>query len=132
MNFSEYIYAYGWNRFNMGVIGVWPEPGENIILRNRAWFYSLLIFVLIWIPQFASVSVFWGNLNETIECLSTNVPVGVSVMKLVVFRYQRKGRRGVVSAIEIGALYSFDLNWFISLNEFESMKWNEISGLWKL
>nr|AXM05168.1 odorant receptor [Campoletis chlorideae] len=97
---AKYVYAYGWNRFNMGVIGVWPEPNEGFLLRHRAWAYSLLIFVLIWIPQFASVSVFWGNINETIECLSTNVPVGVSVMKLVVFRYQRKVLSSLLQLVE--------------------------------
>ena len=60
-------------------------------MENRSWAYVALVFFLIYAPQTASVVVFFGNLNATIECLSVNVPVGISVMKLILFSYRRKG-----------------------------------------
>nr|UEN71205.1 olfactory receptor 22 [Gregopimpla kuwanae] len=92
-----YVYAYGWNRINMQVIGVWPEIKQHWIVKNRVWGYASLIMLIIWIPQAASMAFLRGNLNELIDCLVTNVPVGISVMKLVVFRLRRQALLAILA-----------------------------------
>nr|AXM05169.1 odorant receptor [Campoletis chlorideae] len=94
-----YAYAYGWNRFNMGIIGAWPEKNQNFFIKNRSLVYAVAVFAIIWLPMTASLAFLREDLNELIGCLVINVPVGISVYKLVLFRLRRSVLEVMLSAM---------------------------------
>ncbi|XP_043284711.1 odorant receptor 4-like [Venturia canescens] len=94
-----YVYAYGWNRFNMGIIGAWPENNQNFILKNRSLIFAAAVFSFIWLPLTASVAFLRDDLKQLIDCLVIIVPVGMAISKLVLFRVRRPVLEVILSAM---------------------------------
>lgn len=75
----------------MKIVGLWPEPDDGVVTKLRGWFSACLIILIIYLPQSASVYCYWGNMDAVIECLSINGPVLITIVKIIIFRYNRKG-----------------------------------------
>ncbi|CAK9833704.1 Odorant receptor 4 [Anthophora retusa] len=88
-------FAVGWNRFNLTILGVWPEPRK---VSNLSRFTSNLIFsfttfvsvAFICAPQMAHLILKSTNLDEVVENLSINIPIIFAVAKQIVLCYHRK------------------------------------------
>nr|XP_033333758.1 odorant receptor 9a-like [Megalopta genalis] len=85
--------AIGWNRFNLRIVGIWPEPAmlhERIAdLRAFASVLFIMIFATIW----QSVDLFMVNndLSQITSILSlANIPAYNSAIKLLFVWYYRK------------------------------------------
>ncbi|XP_063994825.1 odorant receptor 67c-like [Diachasmimorpha longicaudata] len=79
----DFVRSYGWNRTMMHLIGGWPEENDNFFMRNRLFFNSLAIMLLINLPQTATLPVVWGDLNAVIDFFSVNLAVNLSLMKII-------------------------------------------------
>ncbi|XP_011301060.1 odorant receptor 13a-like [Fopius arisanus] len=86
---ADFVYSYGWNRTMMHAIGGWPEENDNIIERNRIFFNAFALILFVVLPQSASLSVFWGDLNAVIECFSVTLAINLSLLKLLWLGVQR-------------------------------------------
>lgn len=89
-------FAMGWNRFNLTLLGVWPEPREisaalRLISEITFWFTSFVTFTFICAPQTANLILKSTSLDEAIENLSINVPIVFALVKQIVLRYHKDG-----------------------------------------
>ncbi|XP_076171633.1 odorant receptor 13a-like [Ptiloglossa arizonensis] len=88
-------FAMGWNRFNLTLLGVWPEP-KKISYRSRRistfifWSTCFVTFAFICAPQTANLITKSTSLDEVVENLSINVPIGFALIKQIVLRYHKK------------------------------------------
>ncbi|XP_076683419.1 odorant receptor 4-like [Andrena cerasifolii] len=88
-------FAMGWNRFNLTLLGVWPEPRK---ISNRShrisalifWSTTFVTFTFICAPQTANLILKSTNLDEVIENLSINVPIVFALVKQIVLRYHKE------------------------------------------
>lgn len=86
----------GWNRFNLTLLGVWPEPRK---ISNRShristlifWSTTFVTFTFICAPQTAHLILKSTSLDEVIENLSINVPIVFALVKQIVLRYHKEG-----------------------------------------
>ncbi|KAG8034746.1 hypothetical protein G9C98_007822, partial [Cotesia typhae] len=100
LNTKGLKYAIAWNRTSMKIVGLWPEPDDGVINKLKGWFSACLIILIIYLPQSASVYCYWGNMDAVIECLSINGPVLITIVKIIIFRYNRKVLQRVINVIE--------------------------------
>lgn len=89
-------YAIGWNRFNLTVLGVWPEPSKTTRLWRLTsasifWTSTTVTILFICAPQTADLILNSTSLDEAIENLSINIPIAFAVIKQIVLRYNGKG-----------------------------------------
>lgn len=89
-------FAMGWNRFNLTLLGVYPEPrkmSKNSRLMSSLifWFTTLVTFTFICAPQTANLILKSTSLDEVIENLSINIPIVFALVKQIVLRYYKKG-----------------------------------------
>lgn len=85
-------YAYGWNVFYQYMLGICSKKGESPVDRQKAWAWAVLIFLSLWLPQTASLSILWGDMNMIINCLSTNMSMAMAIIKMLTLQYQRRGK----------------------------------------
>ncbi|XP_050587366.1 odorant receptor 13a-like [Bombus affinis] len=88
-------FAMGWNRFNLTLLGVWPEPrkvsrGSRLLSSIIFWFTTIVTFTFICAPQTANLVLKSTNLDEVIENLSINIPIAFALVKQIVLRYYKK------------------------------------------
>ncbi|XP_028523846.2 odorant receptor 13a-like isoform X1 [Apis cerana] len=88
-------FAMGWNRFNLTLLGVYPEPrkmSRNSRLMSSLifWFTTLVTFTFICAPQTANLILKSTSLDEVIENLSINIPIVFALIKQIVLRYYKK------------------------------------------
>ncbi|XP_050475261.1 odorant receptor 13a-like [Bombus huntii] len=88
-------FAMGWNRFNLTLLGVWPEPrkvsrGSRLLSSIIFWFTTIVTFIFICAPQTANLVLKSTNLDEVIENLSINIPIAFALVKQIVLRYYKK------------------------------------------
>ncbi|KAK1133298.1 hypothetical protein K0M31_011114 [Melipona bicolor] len=88
-------FAMGWNRFNLTLLGVWPEPrkifrGSRLISSVIFWFTTSVTFTFICAPQTANLILKSTNLDEVIENLSINIPIVFALIKQIVLWYYKK------------------------------------------
>nr|KAF7432440.1 hypothetical protein H0235_005364 [Vespula pensylvanica] len=91
-------YALGWNRFNLSILGVWPEPSKRTLLRRITsasifWTSTTVIFLFICAPQTTDLILNSTTLDEAIENLSINIPIAFALMKQIVLRYHGEALR---------------------------------------
>ncbi|KAF7405495.1 hypothetical protein HZH66_004401 [Vespula vulgaris] len=91
-------YALGWNRFNLELLGVWPEPSKGTLLRRITsasifWTSTTVIFLFICAPQTTDLILNSTTLDEAIENLSINIPIAFALIKQIVLRYHGEALR---------------------------------------
>ncbi|RLU18882.1 ObirOr5-T2 [Ooceraea biroi] len=92
-------FAIGWNRFNLGLVGIWPGPLQNIkwisgLSRCRFLIASFFMLGFMCIPQSTNLIFIWGNADMMTENLATaNIPVANAFMKAFVIWRHRKALR---------------------------------------
>ncbi|XP_043284712.1 odorant receptor 4-like [Venturia canescens] len=94
-----FAYAYGWNIYYEKMLGICSKRNESWWASQRAWYWALLMIICIWFPQTASLRFLWGNLNSIIDCLSTNMSIAMSIVKILVLQSQRKVIGAVLTEI---------------------------------
>ncbi|KAI4487562.1 hypothetical protein M0804_005711 [Polistes exclamans] len=97
-------YAIGWNRFNLSVLGVWPEPTKTtftwrLISAIIFWTSTTVTFLFICAPQTADLILNSTSLDEAIENLSINIPIVFALIKQIVLRYHGKALRSLLVEI---------------------------------
>ncbi|XP_017889960.2 uncharacterized protein LOC108630898 [Ceratina calcarata] len=100
----EMEFAMGWNRYNLTLLGVWPEPRETSSLSRFLsnlifWFGTVVTVTFICAPQTAYLVLRSSSLDEAIENLSVNVPIAFAVVKQAVLWYRKKALALLVSQI---------------------------------
>ncbi|XP_018048232.1 PREDICTED: odorant receptor 4-like [Atta colombica] len=89
-------FAIGWNRFNLSLVGIWPDPLQNPkqksrLSRCRFMIASFFMLGFMCIPQSANLVFIWGNADMMTENLATaNIPVANSFMKAFTIWRKRK------------------------------------------
>ncbi|KAI4497888.1 hypothetical protein M0802_007004 [Mischocyttarus mexicanus] len=97
-------YAIGWNRFNLTVLGVWPEPSKTTFLWRLLsaiifWTSTTVTFLFICAPQTADLILNSTSLDEAIENLSINIPIVFALIKQIVLRYHGKALKSLLVEI---------------------------------
>ncbi|XP_076621272.1 odorant receptor 4-like [Colletes latitarsis] len=94
-------FAMGWNRFNLTLLGVWPEPKKTSRRISTFIFWStcFVTFTFICVPQTANLILKSTSLDEVIENLSINVPIAFALVKQIVLRYHKNALTLLVSQI---------------------------------
>ncbi|XP_017764085.1 PREDICTED: odorant receptor 13a-like [Eufriesea mexicana] len=88
-------FEIGWNRFNLTLLGVWPEPrkmsrGSRFLSSLIFWSTTFVAFAFICAPQTANLILKSSNLDEIIENLSINIPIAFALVKQIVLRYYKE------------------------------------------
>ncbi|XP_032685297.1 uncharacterized protein LOC116850767 [Odontomachus brunneus] len=92
----NFNFAIGWNRFNLGLIGVWPDPLQSPGKRgglSQLRFLTASFFMLSFmcIPQLVNLFFIWGNADMMTENLAiANIPMANAFMKAVTMWRHRK------------------------------------------
>ncbi|XP_046815808.1 odorant receptor 13a-like isoform X4 [Vespa crabro] len=94
----------GWNRFNLSVLGVWPEPSKTSFLWRLTsasifWTSTTVTILFICAPQTADLILNSTRLDEAIENLSINIPIAFAVIKQIVLRYHGKALKSLLNEI---------------------------------
>ncbi|XP_043665343.1 odorant receptor 13a-like isoform X1 [Vespula pensylvanica] len=94
-------YAIGWNRFNLSVLGVWPEPSKTTLLWRLTsagifWTSTTVTFLFICAPQTTDLILNSTTLDEAIENLSINIPIAFALIKQIVLRYHGKALKSLL------------------------------------
>lgn len=89
-------FALGWNRINLGIVGIWPDPLEskrqNMFSRFRFLVACFFLLAFLCIPQSINLILIWGDVNLMAENLSTiNMLTAYAIIKAIVLWRQRKG-----------------------------------------
>ncbi|KAL6267442.1 hypothetical protein P5V15_000518 [Pogonomyrmex californicus] len=88
-------FAIGWNRYNLNIVGIWPDPLENSKQKRlslcRFMIASFFMLGFMCIPQSANLVFIWGNANLMTENLATaNIPVATAFVKaFTMWRYRK-------------------------------------------
>ncbi|KYQ54365.1 Putative odorant receptor 13a [Trachymyrmex zeteki] len=104
-HFLHLNFAFGWNRFNLSLVGIWPDPLQSPkqksgLSRCRFMIASFFMLGFVCIPQSANLIFIWGNVDMMTENLATaNIPVANSFMKAFTIWRKRKG----LSSLSSGA-----------------------------
>ncbi|XP_070156566.1 odorant receptor 13a-like [Polyergus mexicanus] len=78
-------YAYGWNRYTMTFMGIWPENFGQIS-SYKAIVPVLTMFCFVCAPQSANLLFIWGDFDSVVENLSmANVTITISLLKTIIF-----------------------------------------------
>ncbi|XP_076656362.1 uncharacterized protein LOC143361007 [Halictus rubicundus] len=93
--------AIGWNRFNLRIVGIWPEPAmvHERIADFRAFVsvFCVMIFVNVW--QSADLFMVGNDLSQITSILSlANIPGYNSVIKLIFVWYYRKDLQPLIKS----------------------------------
>lgn len=92
-------FAIGWNRFNLSLVGVWPDPLQSPkqkggLSRCRFMIASFFMLGFMCIPQSVNLIFIWGNADMMTENLATaNIPVANAFMKAFTIWRRRKGTK---------------------------------------
>ncbi|KAM0734635.1 Odorant receptor 13a [Formica fusca] len=93
-------FAIGWNRFNLGLVGIWPDPLQNSkrgLSRCRFLTASFFMLGFMCIPQSVNLVFIWGNADMMTENLATaNIPVANAFMKAFTIWHHRKALKLLV------------------------------------
>ncbi|XP_018393407.1 PREDICTED: odorant receptor 13a-like [Cyphomyrmex costatus] len=96
-------FAIGWNRFNLSLVGIWPDPLQSPkqksgLSRCRFMIASFFMLGFMCIPQSANLLFIWGNVDMMTENLATaNIPVANSFMKAFTIWRKRKVLKPLVN-----------------------------------
>ncbi|KAL2716824.1 odorant receptor 13a-like isoform X1 [Vespula squamosa] len=101
---TQMDYAIGWNRFNLSVLGVWPEPSKTTLLWRLTsasifWTSTTVTFLFICAPQTTDLILNSTTLDEAIENLSINIPIAFAVIKQIVLWYHGDDLRSLLVEI---------------------------------
>ncbi|KAF7405494.1 hypothetical protein HZH66_004400 [Vespula vulgaris] len=89
-------YAIGWNRFNLQILGIWPDLNESDSIFSKYWFivHSFFMLGFITLPQSAYLMMIWGDLEVMTEILATAIlPITLACVKLLFTRYRLESLR---------------------------------------
>nr|XP_034184608.1 uncharacterized protein LOC117606351 [Osmia lignaria] len=91
-NNPDLKFAFGWNKWNMSIIGLWPEP----YTKKSHWETCKAIIVLLLLilfgtgPQTANLFFIWGDVELMTENLcSANIP-GINVLLKMLFSWYHR------------------------------------------
>ncbi|KAL2716821.1 odorant receptor 13a-like isoform X1 [Vespula squamosa] len=95
---TQMDYAIGWNRINLSILGVWPEPSKTTLLwqitsASIFWTSTTVTFLFICAPQTTDLILNSPTLDEAIENLSINIPIAFALIKQIVLWYHGKALR---------------------------------------
>ncbi|RLU18883.1 ObirOr5-T3 [Ooceraea biroi] len=94
-------YGYGWNRYTMTFMGLWPE-NRNLgrISSYRAMVPILMMLCFVCAPQSANLPFIWGDFDLVIENLSMgNITITISMLKTVVFWSNSRHLKALVTCM---------------------------------
>nr|WHS04448.1 odorant receptor 45 [Psyttalia incisi] len=86
----DFEYICGWNRFLMDLGGFWPKPRSNFISKNWAMINAAMVLIVIIIPRFAAMSLFWNEIDAVVQSFSTQLVFIVVFFKLMVLHFGNK------------------------------------------
>ncbi|XP_014482546.1 PREDICTED: odorant receptor 13a-like [Dinoponera quadriceps] len=84
---ADLEYAYGWNRYTMTFMGIWPEDRSfSQVSSYRVLAPVVSMFFFICVPQSINLIFIWGDLDLMLENLSMgNITITISLLKTIVF-----------------------------------------------
>ncbi|XP_076683420.1 odorant receptor 13a-like [Andrena cerasifolii] len=92
-------WAIGWNRLNLGLCGIWPEPTTT---KDALWSYKSLIIIawlaiFLTLPQTTNLFMLNGDLDQitTNLCLAI-IPTVNAILKVLITSYYREGLKVLV------------------------------------
>ncbi|KOX73564.1 hypothetical protein WN51_01337 [Melipona quadrifasciata] len=91
--------ALGWNRRNMELIGVWPEPTrtDERLPNFKVLFFLSIIFLFGILPENVNLYFISGNLDLVMENLTmANLPGVNAMIKFIYAWYYRKSLKPVI------------------------------------
>ncbi|XP_043519502.1 odorant receptor 13a-like [Frieseomelitta varia] len=91
--------ALGWNRRNMELIGVWPEPTrtDERLPNFKVLFFMFLIFLFGILPENVNLYFIWGDLDLVMESLTmANVPAVNATIKFIYAWYYKESLKPVI------------------------------------
>lgn len=103
-------YAYGWNRYIMTYVGIWPE---NRSLSQASSYIAIVpvltILCFVCVPQLANLPFVWGDLDLLIDNLSMgNIIAMIAMLKTIIFWFN--GGRKYINFHTTEILVSFFTN----------------------
>lgn len=94
-DFIDLKKAIGWNRVNLRLVGIWPEPMTNDERSSNYKAVILCLWVIVFgaAPQSVNLFLLNGDFEQITQnlCLA-NIPAINAVVKVFVTWYRRKGK----------------------------------------
>ncbi|XP_011301056.1 uncharacterized protein [Fopius arisanus] len=79
-------YSYGWNRFFLNLGGFWPKRQSTFIGKHWPLINAGLVFVVIIIPRFAAMSLFWNEVDAFVQSFTTQLAFMSVFFKLIILQ----------------------------------------------
>ncbi|XP_063978366.1 odorant receptor 22c-like isoform X2 [Diachasmimorpha longicaudata] len=84
----DFAYSCDCNRVVMDMFGFWPKYHSNILRKNWFLISATLIFIVIIIPRFAAMCLFWNEVDAVVQCFSTQVIFMTMIFRLMVMHFR--------------------------------------------
>lgn len=90
---SEAEVAFGWNKINLRLIGLWPDQtcNENLMTRCSSLMWGLLLFSFVVAPQALAPIAYTFVLSDLSELISAVAGHAAGVFKIIVLWYNGEG-----------------------------------------
>lgn len=88
----DFEYSCGWNRFLMNMGGFWPTRQSSYIGRYWPLINAMLVLIVIIIPRFAAMSLFWNEIDAFVQSFTTQLAFMSVFFKLIVLQLGNEGK----------------------------------------
>lgn len=95
---ADYQWVIMLNRICLSFFGVWPETGKTVHRKRKLMMNIRVITILTLItcvciiPSLHSLIRIWGNITSVTDNLQYNVPICISMIKLIVIWHKQEGK----------------------------------------
>ncbi|THK33249.1 odorant receptor 4 [Diachasma alloeum] len=82
----DFAYSCGWNRFLLNLSGFWPKRRSSFVGTHWPLINAILVLVVIIIPRFAAMCLFWNEVDAFIQFFTTQLVFINVFFKLIVLQ----------------------------------------------
>ncbi|XP_063978378.1 uncharacterized protein LOC135163110 [Diachasmimorpha longicaudata] len=83
----DFEYSCGWNKFLLNFGGFWPKCQSSFIGKYWPLINAALVVIVIIIPRFAAMSLFWNEIDAFIQSFTTQLAFMSVFFKLIVLQF---------------------------------------------
>ncbi|XP_011301054.1 odorant receptor 22c-like [Fopius arisanus] len=96
----DFEYSCGWNRLVMDSFGLWPKCHMNFIEKNWSLIIAIMISIVVIIPRFAAIFLFWNETDAVVQSFSTQLLFMTIVFKLLILHFRNEVLADLLTAME--------------------------------
>ncbi|XP_063978371.1 uncharacterized protein LOC135163105 isoform X2 [Diachasmimorpha longicaudata] len=96
----DFAYSCDCNRVVMDMCGFWPKYHVNFLRKYWALITASVISIVILIPRFAAMFLFWNEIDAVLQCFWTQLIFITMVFKLLVMHFRNAALVDLLATME--------------------------------